>query len=297
MEWIILALVMMTATMLAFAVIAWVRRDHLAVVDRLSTYTREQESLAVPGLNEPFNRRLKLILGGITRRITRPLVRQETRMLYEERLMAAGYPLGWSVDSFLTFKYAIFLITVLLGILSKSLLVLALLAAVGLIIPNFILKNSEKNRKEQIMKSLPDILDLLSVSVEAGLGFDQAIQKVVEKSDGPLADEFEKTLQEINMGKQRREALRDMANRVKVDDVTVFLSSIIQADQLGVSISNVLRLQSQQGRTNRRMRAEEKAQKTPIKMLVPLVLFVFPSILIVLIGPAVLQVLEIFGNK
>ena len=145
-----------------------------------------------------------------------------------------------------------------------------------------------------MVKSLPDVLDLISVSVEAGLSFDAALQKVVEKTSGPLTQEFEKTLQEINMGKPRREALRDMADRINVNDITVFLSAVIQADQLGVSISNVLSIQSKQVRENRRMRAEEAAQKAPVKILIPLVVFIFPTLLIVLLGPAVLQILDNF---
>jgi len=297
MEWIILGLTMISATMAAFSVLAWLRRDQLAVIERLDKYTREMERERTPaGLNDPLSSRVKSLFGGITRILSGKLVRRETRNMYEEKLMAAGYPMGLNVDSFLALKYIIFILTLILGVISRNVLIFIALGAFGLLIPNFFLKSSEKNRKTLILKSLPDVLDLLSVSVEAGLGFDQAIQKVTEKTRGPLSEEFEKTLQEINMGKQRREALRDMANRVGVDDVTVFLSSIIQADQLGVSITNVLRLQSQQGRTNRRLRAEEKAQKTPIKMLVPLVLFVFPSLLIVLLGPAILQIIDMFNK-
>jgi len=296
-EWIILALTAAAATMLAFSVITWLRRDQLAIMERLDKYTREMErEITHPELNAPLPSRVKKIFEGITRILTGRFVRRETRNMYEEKLMAAGYPMGLNVDSFLALKYIIFFLTLLLGILSRNILIFVALGAFGLLIPNLFLKSSEKNRKTLVLKSLPDVLDLLSVSVEAGLGFDQAIQIVTEKTRGPLSEEFEKTLQEINMGKRRREALRDMANRIDVDDVTVFLSSIIQADQLGVSITNVLRSQSQQGRTNRRLRAEEKAQKTPIKMLVPLVLFVFPSLLIVLLGPAVLQIIDMFNK-
>lgn len=296
-ELIILALTTTAATLVAFSLLTWLRRDQLAIIERLDKYTREMErEITHPELNAPLTSRVKTIFAGITHILTGRFVRRETRNMYEEKLMAAGYPMGLNVDSFLALKYIIFIFTLLLGILSRNILIFVALGALGLLIPNFFLKSSEKNRKTSILKSLPDVLDLLSVSVEAGLGFDQAIQKVTEKTRGPLSEEFEKTLQEINMGKQRREALRDMANRIDVDDVTVFLSSIIQADQLGVSITNVLRSQSQQGRTNRRLRAEEKAQKTPIKMLVPLVLFVFPSLLIVLLGPAVLQIIDMFNK-
>lgn len=297
MEWIILGLTMITATLAAFSVLAWLRRDQLAIFERLDTYTREMKrERTPPELNAPLPSRVKSIFEGLIRIVTGRFVRRETRNIYEEKLMAAGYPMGLNVDSFLALKYIVFILTLVLGVISRSILIFIALGALGLLIPNFFLKTSEKNRKTLILKSLPDVLDLLSVSVEAGLGFDQAIQKVTEKTRGPLSEEFDKTLQEINMGKQRREALRDMANRIDVEDVTVFLSSIIQADQLGVSITNVLRAQAQQGRTNRRLRAEEKAQKTPIKMLVPLVLFVFPSLLIVLLGPAVLQIIDMFNK-
>jgi|GEM_PF-5148614 Flp pilus assembly protein TadC len=223
MEWIILGLTMISATMAAFSVLAWLRRDQLAVIERLDKYTREMERERTPaGLNDPLSSRVKSLFGGITRILSGKLVRRETRNMYEEKLMAAGYPMGLNVDSFLALKYIIFILTLILGVISRNVLIFIALGAFGLLIPNFFLKSSEKNRKTLILKSLPDVLDLLSVSVEAGLGFDQAIQKVTEKTRGPLSEEFEKTLQEINMGKQRREALRDMANRVGVDDVTVF---------------------------------------------------------------------------
>jgi tight adherence protein C len=154
------------------------------------------------------------------------------------------------------------------------------------------LKSNEKKRKEQMIKSMPDILDLINVSVEAGLGFDAALQKVVDKTEGPLIQEFAHTLNEINIGKPRREALRDMADRIQVDEISTFLGSVIQADQLGVSITNVMKIQSQQVRENRRMRAEEAAQKAPIKILIPLVVFIFPTILVVLLGPALITIMD-----
>jgi tight adherence protein C len=138
---------------------------------------------------------------------------------------------------------------------------------------------------------LPDVLDLLTVSVEAGLGFDQAVVKVIEKFKGPLAEEFHRTLQEVRMNKPRREALRALADRVGIDDLTAFIAALIQADQLGVSIAKVLRIQSDQMRIKRRQRAEEQAQKASIKMLFPLIFFIFPAMFIVLLGPAVLSMM------
>ena len=162
----------------------------------------------------------------------------------------------------------------------------------GWLIPDFGLKAKSDRRQVQIQKSLPDTLDLLCVSVEAGLGFDAAVAKVVEKSTGPLAEEFGRLLQEIRMGKPRRAALKDMAHRSQVEDLSTFITAIIQADQLGVSIGNVLNIQSQEMRRKRRQRAEEAAMKAPIKMLFPLIFFIFPALFVVLLGPALIQIME-----
>ena len=141
-------------------------------------------------------------------------------------------------------------------------------------------------------RSLPDVLDLLTISVEAGLGFDAAVLRVTEKLGGVLGEEFSRVLQETKMGKSRREALRDMAARVGVDDVSSFVNAVIQAEQLGVSIGSVLRLQSQAMRVKRRQRAEEAALQAPVKMLFPLIFFIFPGLFVVLLGPAVIQIME-----
>jgi tight adherence protein C len=130
--------------------------------------------------------------------------------------------------------------------------------------------------------------------VEAGLGFDQALLKIVEKTRGPLAAECKRVLHEIRIGTTRRDALRGMADRTGVDDLQTFVAAIIQADQLGVSIGNVLRIQSNQLRQKRRQRAEERAQKAPVKMLIPMILFIFPSLFIILLGPGILQLMDNF---
>jgi tight adherence protein C len=142
---------------------------------------------------------------------------------------------------------------------------------------------------------MPDALDLLTVCVEAGLGFDQAMQRVSEKWENELSLAFARCIQEIRLGKLRREALRDMADRMGVPDMTSFVAALIQADQLGVSMAKVLRIQSDQMRVRRRQRAEKKAHEAPIKMLIPLAFLIFPSIYIVLLGPAALQVARSFG--
>ncbi len=165
--------------------------------------------------------------------------------------------------------------------------------ALGNYFPLLSLKSKISKRQENIMKALPDALDLLTICVEAGLGFDAAMGKVYEKWDNELALAFGRVLREIQLGKPRRVALKDMADRMDVADVNIFTAAIIQSEQLGVSMSKILRVQSDQMRTKRRQRAQEKAQQAPVKMMIPMVLLIFPSIWIVLLGPAVLQIMNI----
>ena len=168
---------------------------------------------------------------------------------------------------------------------------------IGYLFPRSWLKARTKQRQQEIEKKLPDVLDLLTVSVEAGLGFDAALLKVVEKQKGALAEEFFKVLQEIKMGRPRRDALRDLSKRNSVEDLSNVVASLVQADQLGISIGGVLRNQSIQIRQKHRQRAEEKAQKAPVKMMIPLVFFVFPSVFIVILGPAVIQIIQNFTTQ
>ncbi len=167
----------------------------------------------------------------------------------------------------------------------------ALFAVLGYTLPGLWLGTKIRSRKASIIRSLPDALDLLTICVEAGLGFDQAMQKVAEKWDDELSRALARVLHEIRLGKARREALRDMADRMDVSDVTSFIAAVIQAEQLGVSIAKVLRIQSDQMRVRRRQRAEEKAHQAPVKMLFPMVFLIFPAIWVVLLGPAILQVM------
>lgn len=165
-------------------------------------------------------------------------------------------------------------------------------AILGYYLPLLQLKSQISRRKDAIVRSLPDALDLLTICVEAGLSFEQAMGKVYEKWDNDIAAAFGRVLQEIKLGKRRSEALRDMSNRMDVPDVTTFVAALIQAEQLGVSIGKVLRIQADQMRVKRRQRAQEKAQQAPVKMIVPMVFLIFPSIWIVLLGPAVVILLE-----
>ena len=172
-----------------------------------------------------------------------------------------------------------------------SLLLILVGLYLGYAIPEFWLGGRIKKRQHDIILMIPDALDLLTISVRAGLGFDGALGKVVEKLNGPLTEEFRRALAEIRVGKPRRDALRDIVPRTEVTALTNFIGAIIQAEQLGVSISKVLQVQSEQLRIERRQRAEEMAAKAPIKMLFPLVGCIFPSLFIVILGPAIILII------
>ncbi|MBC7810904.1 MAG: type II secretion system F family protein [Burkholderiales bacterium] len=161
-------------------------------------------------------------------------------------------------------------------------------AALGYFFPVMWIKSKITRRQQNVVRALPDALDLLTICVEAGLGFDAAMGKVYEKWENELAIAFGRVLREIQLGKSRREALKDMSDRMDVPDITSFIAAIIQADQLGVSLTKILRVQSDQMRVKRRQRAQEKAQQAPVKMMIPMVLLIFPSIWIVLLGPSII---------
>ena len=170
---------------------------------------------------------------------------------------------------------------------------LTLLAAgLGFMLPQMLLSSRITRRQQAIMKKLPDALDLMTICVDAGLTFDGAMSKVNEKWDDPLANDFGRVIYEMQLGKSRRQALRDMSDRMDVPDVTSFIASVLQADQLGVSVGRVLRIQSEQMRLRRRQRAEEKAQQASLKMLFPLIFLIFPSMFVVLLGPAIFRVVR-----
>lgn len=281
--------------------------DRLKLEERLSqlTINKVKDAQIDEELQKPFvDRILKPGLNwmaNITKRVT-PAKKKEG---LEKALVLAGNPGNLSANEFQALHYALAIFLGIVGFIFASIggsefsiKILFTLGGVvfGYVIVKMYIQIRTKNRQEGITKELPDVLDLLNVSVEAGLGFDAALQRVVQKTHGPISLEFSKTLQEIKMGKQRREALKDLALRTGVDDLNTFISAIIQADQLGVSIGNVLRVQSEQMRLLRRQRVEEKAMKAPIKMLLPMVFFIFPTIFIVLLGPAVIQMLEHLVN-
>lgn len=173
-------------------------------------------------------------------------------------------------------------------------IILLLIVTLGFLLPVLSLYSKAEKRKEKVKKALPDLLDLLYVSVEAGLGFDLALKRSAEKMSGPLSEEVIKTLNEISRGRGREDAFRGLARRVGAEELGNFVTAIIQTEQLGSNIANMLRIQSVTMRRSRRQRAEEKAAKMPIKMLFPLIFFMFPSLFVVLLGPALINIYENF---
>lgn len=256
-------------------------------------------------LDKPFLERVIYpILKFVSGFFSRFMPERRINILIQE-LLFAGNPGNLTPSEFLGIQYTLaFGLPSLLAVVlislgfegAKLLISVGAFGITGFYLPRLYLKHRSRQRKDEIEKTLPDALDLLTVSVEAGLGFDSALAKVSAKTKGSLAQEFIRVLQEIKMGKPRRDALRDLTLRCQSDDLANFISSIIQADQLGVSIGNVLRLQSEQMRLAKRQRSEEKAMKAPVKMLIPLVLFIFPTLFIVLLGPALIQIFQTLGK-
>lgn len=162
----------------------------------------------------------------------------------------------------------------------------------GFYLPHLMLTSRITRRQKEIRKAMPDALDLLTICVEAGLGFDAAMSKVSEKWENELSLAFTRTIREVQLGKVRREALRDMADRLGIPEMTSFVAAIVQSEQLGVSMAKVLRIQSDQMRVKRRQRAEEEAHKAPVKMLIPMALLIFPSIMIIILTPAAIQIMS-----
>jgi tight adherence protein C len=268
------------------------------VAERLDRYgTREApKTLQEMEMQAPFSERvLKPLMQQMTKLITR-FTPQRTIENTRRSLELAGNPNGWTAADFLGVRGLAALVCgglPFMFLLMSNMPPMKLmgytvgLTVLGFVLPGSWLGSKIKARQKDVLKSLPDALDLMTISIEAGMGFDQAMSKVSEKWDTELSRSFKRAVSEMRMGKSRRESLRDMAARIDLEEMTSFCAAIIQADQLGVSMSKVMRIQSEQMRIKRRQRAEEAAAKAPIKMLIPLAFLIFPALFIVLLGPAV----------
>ena len=251
-------------------------------------------------LSQPFSQRvIRPILETAASFVTRfaPAVALERTA---HQLELAGRPYNWGpteyfgvrvLASLLLGVFAFLILTVSGQLLTTRIIGTLIGLALGYLLPALWLRSTIQRRQDEVVKALPDALDLLTICIEAGLGFDAAMSKVAEKWDNELSRAFARAIQEIQLGKLRREALREMDHNLEVPDITSFVAAVIQADQLGVSMAKVMRIQSEQMRIRRRQRAEEKAHQAPVKMLFPLVFLIFPAIYIVLLGPAILVLL------
>jgi len=272
-----------------------------ARLQQISVRPRTLEELE---LQRPIvERTLKPIVSGLAALVSRFYPANTARSL-QVRLKRAAMETT-SVEFFLGVKAFVGILGAVAGSSLLNLMTSDSLATVGgllgglilgFLAPDFYLNNRANGRGNSILEQLPDALDLLTISVEAGLGFDAALVKVTEKMKGALSDEFKRAAGEQRVGKSRQEALRGISERVDVKELQNFISAIIQADQLGVSMSKVLRIQSETLRTERRQRAEEKAARAPILIMLPTVGCIFPSLFIVILAPAALSAMKSCGS-
>jgi tight adherence protein C len=238
---------------------------------------------------------------GLTRRFTPAGARDAIR----RKLIMAGSPFGWDPDRVLVAKVACLCGGVLLGLMFLTLFSFAwplrvlgflAIALLGYWLPNIVLTNAVQRRQNEIRSALADSIDLLTICVEAGLGFDAALAHVSRNTDGPLADEFYRTLQEVQLGRSRNEAMRNLADRSNVPELRAFVLAMVQADIFGVSVAKVLRIQAKDMRVKRRQLAEERAMKVPIKVLFPVLFCIFPALFVVILGPAIMRIADVFAK-
>jgi len=269
----------------------------------LSEYERTQAAEAEP-LLKSFRDRVAGPAGSRLAGGLRSLVPAMYAARVATRLARAGNPRNLTVSGFVAYKAmgaisayvtCALAYSLMRGLSGATLLGSALAAVAGFFIPDLWLRSVTRRRQLAIRRALPDMLDMLTISVEAGLGFDQAVSKLVSNSTGPLAEEFSRMLQEIQAGIARPDAYRHLAERTDVPEVSTFVTSMVQADVFGISVASVLRAQAKEMRVKRRQHAEEIAQKAPVKIVFPLVLCILPATLIILLGPALVSIGRAFG--
>ena len=272
------------------------------VQDRLAAFSGQKPlTLDEVELQKPFEERF--IRPNIERlgKYLAQRTPEKQRQDMQNRLNLAGRPGNLSPADFQALRYglaiALFVVGLLVGVLFHSPVALALSALIGALIgfylPPYYIRTKVQARRKEIQLGLPDVMDLLTIAVEAGLGFDAAIQRVTEKFDNALADEFKTVLQEVRLGRPRLEALDEMGRRCGVEDLHNFTQAVIQSEQMGVGLAKILRLQSEEMRRKRRQRAEELAAQASLKMMLPMVGCIFPTLWLILLGPAVLIILKV----
>ncbi len=304
---LIILIALTVAASVTLTVVAFVSRPSASAIESRITDFRTRAVGYEPELMDlevPFvDRVLKPGIEGISRAFGSILPASLLASI-QQQLIMAGNPM--TLNSFVTF-WAILLavfggvgvmlfVTLPADMILQKVGALAFLLMLGWMFPRMWLKGKLRNRQKLVTKGLPDAMDLVTTCVEAGLGLDAALARVAEKTEGPFADELRAMMRDVALGKMRREAMQELADRIGVEELTSFITSIIQAEQLGVGVAQVLRVQSDQLRTKRRQKAEKSAHEAPIKMLFPLVLFIFPSFLIVILGPAGIRIATSFSK-
>jgi len=307
MPWIILIAIVLIV-IIAVVAVSW-RRNAPGEEDdplqaRLAEFIQRGDvtSLEEIELSQPFSERVIIPvvrrIGEFSARFTPQKAIQDTA----RRLELAGNP--WPIDAATFLAIRFILAVVLAGFLiavviisppsnpSDNFIYIGGAAFAGFFLPHLMLTSRIARRQKEIRKAMPDALDLLTICVEAGLGFDAAMSKVSEKWENELSLAFARVIREVQLGKVRRDALKDMSDRLGIAEMTSFVAAIIQSEQLGVSMAKVLRIQSDQMRVKRRQRAEEEAHKAPVKMIIPMALLIFPSIMIIILTPAAMQIME-----
>ncbi len=269
----------------------------LAVLEAMTNAPKELSQ----ELDQPFSDR---VLNPLLERLTglgRRLSGADSAQRIRHKLDLAGNPPGWTVDRVAAWKVLGAIIGLVVGggaamlfansLTTRIVFVLAGVA-IGFFGPSLFLYQKAYDRSARLLKELPDAIDLLTISVESGLGFDAAVQQVARNTEGPLADEFARVLREMQIGQGRGDALRAMADRTNLPDLRSFVSAMVQADSFGIPIAQVLRVQSSEMRVKRRQRAEEKAQQVPVKITIPLIFFILPCLFIAVMGPAALSIID-----
>jgi tight adherence protein C len=277
------------------------RRQVFKSLRRIRTMDLTPAEMRHRELSVPFFQRAALPalkrFGKIGRRFTPANV---TDRLTKD-LVYAGNPPGWDAERVLAFKVLGTVLFPVLGIVVakmlefspfRSVVVILLMGFVGYYLPEWRLRSKAGKRQFQLQRALPDALDLLSITVEAGLGFDAAMSRVAKQSGGPLGEELHRVLREMQLGKSRSEALRDFGDRSNIPELKSFVLAMIQADVFGIAIGKVLHVQAAEMRLKRRQRAEEKAQQVPVKILFPLIFCIFPAMFIVILGPAAITIYQ-----
>jgi tight adherence protein C len=293
-------LLLLLGAFLALEAIAAPARHRRELLRRASTYgkPRGAPTATSQGLGERLGRMIEQMLANLVLKVNPKTNVELVRM----RLIMAGLQRRLSPVGYLALRGGSAIGGLILGLLlgaagGNPLGAIALglaFGALGFMLPEFGLSSVTRSRRERIANALPDALDLLAVSVEAGLGFDGALVKLIEQMHGPLIDEFSFTLSEIRMGATRHSALKNMTERCDSPDMNAFVRAVIQADQLGISLGRILRLQASETRLKRQAAAEEKAMKLPVKMLFPTIIFIFPSVFLIVLGPAFLNFTQYF---